>query len=599
MTNKINFLKLIFKGNFIISFKKEEIMKGVFKQTVMLLLMISFTYSQVTFNDMADELNIDDLDFNCGAGIIDINNDGFSEIILTSHIGCDRLYMWYDSIYYEVGGYYGIHDADYHHCIAITDVDKNYLPDIFITGDPAHGNHGHLYINHGYPPFTDEAEEYNLSNVIEMSSSFFQFTPCSELAVLCGGRLMVREGRTFIDITEGSGLENLSNVQMVLFFDIDGDKDDDIFIAHNWELNVGTLFRNNGDGTFTDISTNTNEGGFGYGQGVTYGDIDNDGDFDLYLCSGYGTNAMWENDGTGYFRNITYQSNTDYVGYTRGAVFGDFDNDCDLDIFLNRADDYNMLLLNNGHGVFDDYSAEAGVMDNYNGFGCSTGDLNNDGQLDIVAVNCCFQPKQVYINQNQNTSFLKIKLIGQYPNTLALGAIVDLYGITDELTDTIFIGKRQVVSHSSMYSVNDPIVHLGTGEYNQLRVVVTFNSLVVVDTSGISPGQFITIIESAEVSIDEPTPQIPSEHIVINAYPNPFNKSIVIDIKNLDSYNYELTIHDLLGRQIKKEYINNEKSTSYIWDGTDDHGKPIPSGIYFLRVRSEHKKADKKIILLK
>lgn len=563
---------------------------------VVVLISLSSVYGQVTFIDMASELNIREHDVSAGVAIVDLDGDDIDEIIMTSHRGADRLYKWTDSIYVDVGDTCGLsRDSDFHHSIAITDVDKDRRPDFFITGDPVYNNHGHLYINNGDYPFPDMAEQYNLRQVAEMGSSFFQFTPTSELAVLCGGRLMVREGQEFVDITEGSGLESLTYVHVPLLVDLDGDFDDDLFVVGNWEDYTARMYRNNGDTTFTDISNNTNEGGFPVGQGVIFGDIDNDSDFDIYICSGFSTNSMWANDGTGYFTNITAESNTGVGGYSRGANFGDFDNDGDLDLFINRADDYNMLFLNNGSGVFTDYSHESGMNQLRNGGGCAVGDLNNDGQLDVVAVNCNYEQNLVYINQNNNGSFLKIKLIGEYPNYLALGAIVELYGISDSMEDTVFIGKREVTSLSSVYSVNDPVVHFGTAGYLNLRAVVTFNSLAVVDTSGISPGSFITIGETS-TSVDNDIPRIPNDYLAVSAYPNPFNGSTNITYRLGSAALVTIDIFDLLGRKIatleRKYHPAGEHNIT--WSA---HARA--SGTYFYRIQAGDRVKSGKLLLLR
>ena len=570
--------------------------------SVFCLIMLSMSWSlgQVTFVDMAHDLGVTDLDFTCGVGIVDIDGDGISEIITATHIGNDRLYKWVGNEYEEMGQVYGLAaPADYHHQIALTDIDKDYIPDIFISGDPRYGNHGHLYLNRGHPPFIDVAGQYNVAQVIEMGSSFFQFSPNSELAFLCGGRLMVRTGGTFIDLTEGSGLESIDNVMTPIFFDLDGDNDDDLFIGGNWDINSGRLYRNNGDTTFTDISTNTNENGFRDGGGVSIGDYNGDGSFDIYLTSGNDENSMWFNDGTGYFYNETEYSHTGVGGYTRGSSAGDFDNDGDLDIFINRAQDYNILFLNDGTGVFEDVGHESGVADVYNGGGCAISDLNNDGQLDIVAINLDFFPTLIYINQNHETSFLKIKLIGRYPNTLALGAIVKLYGIRNDPYAEDYIGMREVRSVSTIHSFDDPIVHFGTGNYDYLRVVTVFNSLAVVDTTGITPGQEITIVEPDYVAIKDEPLKHPEEIGIISAYPNPFNSSTNLAIQGNEGI-LTLEIYDTLGRLVKSDRIFAAgKIFEYNWDGTDNTKRPLSSGIYFAKLESINSCKPIKITLIR
>jgi len=568
-----------------------------------MLYVYPLSYGQVVFVDMAEEWGVNDSDFTAGVGIVDIDSDSRSEIITTAFEGNDRLYKWNGSSYDELGEDYGLAvDADHHHQIALTDIDKDNLPDIFISGDPAYNDDGFLYLNYGHSPFYEGAEGYNLDYVIELGSAFFQFSPTSELAVLCGRRFMVRQGQTFLDITEGSGFETIENVLAPIFLDIDGDNDDDLFVGANWGSEYGRLFRNNGDTTFTDISYNTNEGSFLVGQGVATGDFDGDEDFDLYLTSGTSNNSMWFNDGSGYFTNATEYSNTGVSGFTRGACTGDFDNDGDLDLFVNRAYEYNVLFINNGDGSFFDYSEEGGVIDSYNGAGCATSDLNNDGQLDIVAVNYEYGPKQLLINQTQNDSFLKIKLIGEYPNTLALGTVIKLYGCCDDSSNTEqYIGMREVRSVTTMYSFDDPIIHFGTGNYTNLRAEIVFCSLKAGEISNITPGQTLTIYESSfeDVSINDQPNALPKDHLILNAYPNPFNSTTKIAITGAGN-GCQLYIYDILGRLIKSENIQtNGAGVSFCsWNGTSNSGARVASGVYYVKAVSGSYTASTKIILL-
>jgi hypothetical protein len=410
---------------------------------------------------------------------------------------------------------------------------------------------------------------------------------------------MIREDNVFVDYTEHSGLETISNQLCPIFFDIDGDFIGDLFIAGNHETNTGRLFRNNGDTTFTDISTNSNEAGFPYGQGVSVGDIDNDGDFDFYLASGFGTNTLWQNDGHGYFTNITNWSNTGYGGYSRGTNFGDFDNDCDLDLFLNRGTDSNVLLLNNGSGQFTDVSQDVGIVEAYNGMGSAIGDLNNDGQLDIVATNCNRLPTCVYINQNHNNSWLKVKLIGRRVNSLALGAIIKLWGMKSEPYDSNLIGMRRIAGLTSFLSVDDLIVHFGTDDYEYLTLEVTFASLERVIIRNIVPGRTITVVEP-RTSVDEGDILLPAYYLTLEAYPNPFNSATLFTVNN-GSGECHLVIFDILGRKIKTAQLSQDIgiNKTFTWDGTDDSGTSVPSGVYLVKAYNGQIEAEIKVTMVK
>ncbi|MEE9554588.1 MAG: T9SS type A sorting domain-containing protein [candidate division Zixibacteria bacterium] len=576
-------------------------MRFLYAIFVAIMFYCNPVFCQVTFLEMAADLNMAELDFSSGIAIVDIDNDYSNEVIAVNCMDQNRFYIRNGSTFSNTAQFYEISFTNDFHDISMVDINFDYLPDFFLTGCNDSGCDSRFYVNQFPEPFVELSGLYNLDVVTDMSATFFQMTPSSGICVLAGRSLKVLQYGTFIDVTQGSGLEGLSNVFCPVFFDIDGDIDDDLFIAGNWELNSGTLFRNNGDGTFSDISNNTNEGGFGYGQEVTYGDIDNDGDFDIYLCSGYGTNSMWQNDGTGYFVNITDLSNTGCGGYSRGANFADFDNDSDIDLFVNRASDRKMLYLNNGDGIFTDFSEEAGVVHYAGGFGCAIGDLNNNGQIDIIAANSDYVSKQVYINQNLNPSFLKVKVVGRPPNTLALGAIVELYGTDSPQSDRTFIAKREISSHPSLYCVNDPIVHFGTGDFTELEVIIFFQSLAVKDTFGVSPGQTIILEEPIRTSVENQEPILPPDQIVLSAYPNPFNSSTMISIAAENSENYILAIYDMLGRCVKSETIANNSSgkSTYIWDGADSDNNPLPSGVYFVRVNNKRFSSELKITMVK
>jgi len=260
-----------------------------------------------------------------------------------------------------------------------------------------------------------------------------------------------------------------------------------------------------------------------------------------------------------------------------------------------------MLYLNIGEGIFIDYSEEAGIFDSAGGFGCAVGDLDGDGQMDIIATNSDFVRKQVYINQNSNGSFLKVKVNGRSPNTLALGAIIELYGDVGPTQGRKLVGKREISSHPSFYCVNDLVAHFGTGDYKKLTVIVYFQSLAVKDTFGVVPGEMIILEEPNRTSADEPGLPLPHKHIVLSAYPNPFNSFSVISINGGDSEKYSLAIYDMLGRRVRSAEIPNASTgpTTYTWDGKNDQGYSVPSGVYFVRVQTEKISSELKITLLR
>ncbi len=215
----------------------------------------------------------------------------------------------------------------------------------------------------------------------------------------------------------------------VAFYDYDNDGWLDIFLVNGTRLEgyppgqepINHLFKNNRDGTFTDVTVKAGLAHSGWGQGVCIGDYDNDGFEDLFVTY-FGQNVLYHNNGNGTFTDVSAKAGVATNGkkWSTGCAFVDYDRDGKLDLFVANYIDLdlatapvpesgpclykgimvacgppgmngskNLLYHNNGDGTFSDVSSSAGILEANGtyGLGVLTGDFDNDGWPDIYVAN--------------------------------------------------------------------------------------------------------------------------------------------------------------------------------------------------------------------
>lgn len=194
---------------------------------------------------------------------------------------------------------------------------------------------------------------------------------------------------TFQDVAASAGVDYMGSTTTSIWGDIDNDGDLDLYLGNRSETNV--LYRNNGDGTFTDISEQAAVNSAYRTRSIMFSDVDMDGFIDLYVANLLAPNYLYHNNGDGTFTDITEASGATDMQIAMGAMFLDYDNDRDPDLYLTHdANQPYILYQNNGDGTFTDVSEASNANYAGQGMGTDFGDINNDGYLDIYITNLSY-----------------------------------------------------------------------------------------------------------------------------------------------------------------------------------------------------------------
>jgi len=201
---------------------------------------------------------------------------------------------------------------------------------------------------------------------------------------------------TFTDVTAAAGITIPEMGQSVAWGDYDGDGDLDVYITGRGGIEPNALYRNNGDGTFTERGADAGVDDSRGSSNASWADYDEDGDLDLFVANRWTTFAtddrtdrLYRNDGDGTFTDVAPSLGIGGADdrLTFSGVWADLDENGTVDLYLAVDFGDDVYYYNNGDGTFADRSVEANVNDPQHGMGLAVGDLNNDGCLDVGSTN--------------------------------------------------------------------------------------------------------------------------------------------------------------------------------------------------------------------
>jgi hypothetical protein len=316
--------------------------------------------------------------------------------------------------------------------VAWIDYDDDGFPDLyFVNGAPGAANA--LYRNNRDGTFSDVTRQAGVAAANTAKGVYktgvavgdFDNNGYLDLYVTAFGPNMLYRNNgdgTFTDVTSAAGVAGGQWSTSTGFLDFDRDGNLDLYVVNYLDYRIDDnpycglrkpgyrmychptmfdgmadrLFHNNGNGTFTDVSRQAGIANpAGKGLGVTFCDVDRDGDTDIYVANDTVRNFLYRNNGDGTFLDIAYGAGVGFDPNGKpqagmGTDCADFDGNGFPDIFVtNFSEELNALYQNRGDGIFEDVSAKVGLDSSYLplGFGTKMFDVDNDGDLDIYVTN--------------------------------------------------------------------------------------------------------------------------------------------------------------------------------------------------------------------
>ena len=477
----------------------------------------------------------------CGVAFVDYDNDGLIDLLILSGTRLtgvsagreptNRLYRNRgNGTFADVTDKAGLRRSGWASSVCVGDYDNDGYEDLFIT----YWGKNVLYKNNGNGSFSDVTQKAGLSgNATRWGSgctfidydrdgkldlfvaNYLKFdianTPepgkganCTwkGVPVNCGPKGLPTDTNllyhnngdgTFTDVSESSGVAKVQGRYSMTATTLDFNRDGwtDIYVA--CDSSASTLYRNNHDGTFTDVAVEAgcayNEDGQAQaGMGVATGDYNGDGLVDIFKTHfSDDLPALYKNTGRGFFEDASRSAGFDITRYVEwGAGLADFDNDGWRDVLIATGSVYpevekifkeyphrgpRLVYQNLRNGRFRDVTTLVGpgILSPKSSRGCAFGDFDNDGDIDVLIMNMNEAPlllRNEYFNKSTRGSnnWLMLNLVGVKSNRSAIGASVTLKTGAQ-------LQFQEVTSQSSYYSHNDHRLHFGLGPNQKADVI--------------------------------------------------------------------------------------------------------------------------------
>ena len=542
------------------------------------LLIYNFPgYSQIDFQNTAQSVglpvSIGNPSFGSGISLIDFNDDGWDDVTLATDSNSNvRFFQNNNGVFTEV--FFPAVNMMYRtKAVTWIDIDNDDDKDLFVTSDT---DSNKLFENLGSGVLSDITSTSGLatSNLESFGASWADVNQDGFLDLYVSvrshsnpNRLYINNGdNTFTDQTVASGFPMQARMSFCsAFFDFDNDGDQDLYVSNDKYSYENWLFENDGTGFFTDLSVDSSSNLLMDAMTTTVGDYNNDGFFDIYVTNNPQGNVLLENNGNSIFSDVTAVTGTSFDSVGWGAVFVDVDNDADQDLYVSGmfdGSDPNLLsaaLYENNSNIFTIPTVSGLAADTGTSFSNAAADFDQNGLIDIFVTNT--NQENIFLWENSSLrsgNWLKVNLTGKFCNKDGIGAVAKITCNGQNQFKALLAGEGYLSQNSST-------IHFGLGSNTLVDEMTIYWPDGTLDTfNGLAANQTVDVLQAETLSSGALIKNgIDLSNSVIEDYVEIITQTSIEDVH---LYNYSGII------------VKNCNACEVI-DVND-----IPSGIYFLKV---------------
>ncbi|MDB2625527.1 FG-GAP-like repeat-containing protein [Flavobacteriaceae bacterium] len=561
------------------------------------LFFFSTVNAQISFEDVANEIgtaySYGTSTWGGGVSFADFDNDGWDDLTFASEEGTEIYFLKNNDGIFNSISLNGISNTFKTKQVIWVDYDNDGDQDFFVTGFEGVNK---FYKNDGDMNFTDISSTIGFfqTDLFTYGVSFADMDNDGDLDAFISNRDGVADDQrnylyrndegTYIDITASAGLSMSSHLSFCsIIFDYNNDGFQDIYISNDKPDN---LYKNNGDGTFDDVSEYSGAGIGINAMTTTIGDYNNDGWFDIYITNTPEGNELLRNNGDGTFTNVAEATATTFNSVGWGAVFLDADSDGLLDLYVSSDFDGSVGSFLSA-AFYHQQNNETFIIPENIGFQDDTrksytnaiGDIDNDGKPDIVVGND-IEPNFLWANTTVNeNNWLKVKLEGVISNRDGIGNTIEI-NIDGQSQYRYTLAGEGYLSQNSFYEFFGmgnatevdyvKVTWTATGETEIINNIAANQAIIIKEGSGIL---------SSENNLKDTT---------FSIYPNPSSNGI-FKLSVLNQEKVSVQVFDISGRLITKK--------NDVRDNDQINLSQYQKGIYIARLSSETKNKTLKLVV--